>query len=550
MTQTYQAQENEHLAIVEDNEGENRRWLSPTQKYLHLLAGFVIAALAVTFCFHKLGLPSIWFDEAFSVELARQPLPRLLQLIFGPEPNMELYYLLLHFWLQLTGLFGLHQTEFIVRFPSAVCAVCSAVIVFLIGRRYIGLIGGFLAGALFVLNYLQLVYAQQTRAYALQTMLICIAMYALLNALNRETHSRRWWICYTLVTVLSVYAHLFSLLVVMGQVLALAGLLLLPNTWRQSARRQWKAMLLSFITLGILVIPLIIVSRHGSKTGWLPVPHLSDIYHLFLTVSGNDKKYFIIVVACIFVGIVLSAGSYVVQYQSRVRQTVERQSSAVKDLFAQQQLLPLIWVLLCWLIIPIIVSFIVSQGATRLFSSRYLVVIVPAVFLLVGAGVSSLKNRGVQVLLVIELIFLAYMTVPQYYRSAQVEDWNSASRWLMQHYHKQDGLVCYDNIQGCQISMEYYLHAYPSSDAHFTDDSPGAFSWEKYNFDDAPKALDTSALALYGAQHPHLFFITARLSSDAAVAHVHQTEQWLDQHFRFTDQIITPTVTIRLYTTQ
>src|SRR5689334_7979784 len=75
------------------------------------LLGLLVFGGALFFDLHNLGTPSIWFDEAFSVELARQPLPLLWHIIWGPEPNMELYYLFLHFWLGLTGLFGLHPVE-------------------------------------------------------------------------------------------------------------------------------------------------------------------------------------------------------------------------------------------------------------------------------------------------------------------------------------------------------------------------------------------------------------------------------------------------------
>ncbi|HEX6109347.1 MAG TPA: hypothetical protein VFZ02_08010 [Ktedonobacteraceae bacterium] len=56
----------------------------------------LIGAIAFGFNLYRLGSPSIWFDGAFSVELARQPLPLIWHIIWGPEPNMELYYLLLH----------------------------------------------------------------------------------------------------------------------------------------------------------------------------------------------------------------------------------------------------------------------------------------------------------------------------------------------------------------------------------------------------------------------------------------------------------------------
>jgi len=143
----------EDVSVPVNLQARSRTWSLPLLKEnAPRIVGVFIFIFAAVFCFHKLGVPSVWFDEAFSVELARQPLPLLLHLITGPEPNMELYYLMLHFWLQVTSLFGLHQTEFIVRFPSALSAACGAVIVFMLGRRFIGLVGGCLAASLLILN--------------------------------------------------------------------------------------------------------------------------------------------------------------------------------------------------------------------------------------------------------------------------------------------------------------------------------------------------------------------------------------------------------------
>ena len=112
----------------------------------------LIGAIALGFNLYRLGSPSIWFDEAFSVELARQPLPLIWHIIWGPEPNMELYYLLLHFWLGFTGFLGLHPTEFVVRFPSAICAALSSVMVFLLGRRFLGITAGIVGAGLYWLG--------------------------------------------------------------------------------------------------------------------------------------------------------------------------------------------------------------------------------------------------------------------------------------------------------------------------------------------------------------------------------------------------------------
>ena len=86
-------------------------------------------------------------------------------------------------------------------------------------------------------------------------------------------------------------------------------------------------------------------------------------------------------------------------------------------------------------------------------------------------------------------------------------------------------LVCYDNDvqQGCQISVEYYLQAYPTA-AHFTADSPGAFSWANFGPVNpeagSGAAVDPTALAQYGAKHPRIFFIVGRVPDAASAAKV------------------------------
>ncbi len=510
------------------------------------LLACVLFVAALGFDLYRLGAPSIWYDEAFSVELARLPLPLLWHIISGPEPNMELYYLFLHFWLGLTAALGLHATEFVVRLPSAVFAALSTVGVFLLGRRFIGTLAGVAGAGLYLLNDLQLVYAQQTRAYSLQLLLICIAWYALLSALT--TPSRRWWACYIVATTLAVYTHLFSVLILLAQMVMFAGLLILPSE-RQKSLRHLLEFLISLAITGVLIIPMLLVSRNGSKTGWLPIPHLSDVYHLFLTISANSKLYLLLIAACCAFGLLmvclcsLPAGRALLQRNSLVDE---------KSAQTMHNLLPIALALVCWLVVPIVASYVISYTPTRLFSSRYLVTIVPALALLIGLGIAALRWRVVQVAVTLILLLAAAHYVPLYYQSAQVEDWNTTTHWLQQRYQANDGMVCYANAQGCQISVEYYLHAYPSA-AHFSADSPGAYSWTNFGPVDPvagyEAAVDPRALAAYGVKHSRLFFIVGRVPDAPSEAKVRAAQQWLDSHYHLIDQIVTRTVTVRLYAT-
>jgi mannosyltransferase len=517
--------------------------------------GSMIFVAALCLNFYHLGVPSVWYDEAFSVELARQPLPLLWHIIFGPEPNMELYYLFLHYWLVFTALLGFHATEFIVRFPSAIFAACSALVVFALGRRFLDPLTGTLGAALYLLNGLQLTYAQQTRSYAMQLLLICIAYYALFATLDSKKHARRWWIIYVLAWTLAVYAHLFSLLILFSQFIAIIGILLLPNQWQDRMRKQFVHSSISLGSIFVLIIPMLIESLHGSKTGWLPIPHFHDIYHLFDTISNYNTKYLDAFMAFCGLGLFIILTTYVAQFFYSSQNSSSMTVFFHKTTTLYQRVVPVIWSLWCWLVIPIVVSYIVSHGSLRLFSSRYLVTVVPPLFLLVAFGVAILRLRIVQGICAILLLVFACFAVPLYYQSAQVEDWNSATHWLQAHYQPGDGLVCYDNAlsQGCQIAVEYYLDAYPNG-THFTEDSPGAFSWQQYGPAD-PKAgfdaaLDPTALSRYAQEHRRFFYIIGRVPTDEAAAHIKSTERWLGEHDHLLDQIVTTTVTVRLYATQ
>ena len=544
----------------------------------------LFCAIALSFNLYRLGDPSIWFDEAFSVELARQPLPLLWHIIFGPEPNMELYYLFLHYWLLLTHTFGFNPTEVVVRLPSAIFAALSTGVVFLLGRRFLNVTAAVVGTSLYLLNDLQLTYAQQTRGYSLQLLLLCLSWYAIFAALTttsgrdrfttsvgrrREswkegTHGRgepvpiylsMWWLCYIISTTLAVYTQLFSAFVLLAQVCTIGILFLLPNQWRTHIRQRIVAYCLSLLVIVILNIPMILVSRAGAKTDWLPTPHLPDLFNLFVVISGYNTPYSQAIIIC-SVLIILLISTASILHSHILRQKIdilpEKMHIYIK---ATASWLPLLIALLCWLAVPTIVSYEISYTSLHLFSPRYLVVIVPPLCLLIGMTVAMLRVRAIQLVIALILLALALSAVPMYYQSAQVEDWNSATHWLIQHYQSGDGIVCYDNAveQGCQIAVQYYLDAYPSA-AHFDQNSPGAFSWQKYGPQNATEgynaAINPAILALYGAQHPRLFFVTGRIPTNADAARALVAQHWLDTHYHLLAQITTRTVNVRLYATR
>jgi len=517
----------------------------------------VIGCAALCFNLYRLSMPSIWFDEALSIERARQPLGVLWKIIFTTQPNMAFYYLVLHFWLQGTQLLGLLPDEVVVRLPSTIFAVLSAIVLYLTGRRFLGRMAGVVSTGLYIINALQLTYAQETRSYSLQLLLTCLTWYALFAALSAHKRRWGWWICYCLATALAVYTHIFSILILSAHVITYGCLLILPNYWYKQTRRECIIFIASLTCIVILLIPLIIVSRQGAKTGWLPVPRLKDIESLFIALAGNNRAFLLflaLVYACGIFVVVRACKRWVVKQgkdQSPAQTLLVPQNKSQEETLLPQ-IMPALIGLLCWWLVPLVASYIISQGATRLFSTRYLVAIVPPLLLFAGGCVEVVPWRRIRFVLAAALLVAACFSVPYYYRSAQVENWKEVTFWLQHHARGDDGMVCYDNAQGCQLCIEYYLRAYPDG-ISFPADAPGAFPWVNYDLTnqtgDTEAAVDPAALARYGAHHTHLFFIVGRLSGNDHVARARSAQSWLDSHYAFEDQIVTRTVTIRLYST-
>ena len=130
-----------------------------------------------------LGTPSLWLDEAFSHLFATLPLPLAWEAMLVDAVHPPLYYLLLRPWLALAG-----ESEFALRFPSAVAGVLTVALLYRVGRVWLGERAAFWAALLLALNPFHLWYSQEARMYALLALLSLAVLWAFVRALPR----RRW----------------------------------------------------------------------------------------------------------------------------------------------------------------------------------------------------------------------------------------------------------------------------------------------------------------------------------------------------------------------
>src|SRR4051812_25962658 len=86
----------------------------------HQIALVSILLLAAALRIWGIDRQSLWFDEAATVHIIRQPLPRMFDLIKSDERTPPLHYVVLHVWIKLFG-----DSEFSLRLPSAIAGVAA-----------------------------------------------------------------------------------------------------------------------------------------------------------------------------------------------------------------------------------------------------------------------------------------------------------------------------------------------------------------------------------------------------------------------------------------
>ena len=131
----------------------------------------LILAVAAALRTITLGSKGLWLDEAYSVHLAGQRLGGLISQL-SLESTPPLYYLSLHFWMNIFG-----TGEAAVRALSLVFSLGTIAVLYALGRKFFGRAAGVAAAVLAAVAPLQVYYAQETRMYSLLALLAAGLLY-------------------------------------------------------------------------------------------------------------------------------------------------------------------------------------------------------------------------------------------------------------------------------------------------------------------------------------------------------------------------------------
>ena len=329
------------------------------ETYWWVIIGIAVIATYVSIMWLASG-QNIWFDEGYSILLAKKSIHDLLALT-AVDAHPPFYYLLLKGW---GGIFG--WSEFALRSLSAIIAAGSVGIMVVLVRKIFTLKVGLMTIPFIMLAPFFLRYGYEIRMYALVGLIVTSATLVLVKAV--ETNRRKYWIIYALLVTLGMYTLYMSAVVWLAH---LVWLIVMAVKQKQPLIKQpWVKAYAAAVILFVPYMPTFIHQlTHSALPGIgnvLTIDGLSGVLGLMMTYIPSWQIGGILSLALL---LIVGLGIYLTIHILRKLQLTDRRW---------------LYLMLACFFIPLMFYTAVSLLPKPFFIPRYLAHIVLFFYVLIG----------------------------------------------------------------------------------------------------------------------------------------------------------------------
>jgi len=397
--------------------------------WAHWLTLVLLAVGTTTLRFLHLVSKPYWFDECFSVEVARIGWRDFLRLLWWREANMSLYYVLLRMWLH----FG--KSESFIRSLSVVIAVATLPAIYWLARLLYDRRVALIAAALFSFNAYSVRYAQEARSYALFLLLATLSS-GFLIAFLREPVQRNW-LGYVFFSTLAVYAHFYALLLIVVHWIALRWLVTDESgtVVRMQFRRAW-------MVISVAVLPLLVfVAKTGAgPIRWIQRPGIRDVREFYEHLAGGGNWFLLAICGVAGIAAVVPA------WKKLLTRDQDWETWRLRFL-------------LIWLFFPVALTVLLSF-ARPVFLGRYMIFCLPALLILVAAGLAPVRpswllGAGLAGILLLSLQGISFVYGHDY--DGEGDASGAASNFILERSEPGDGIAFH--IAGTRVAYEFFRSA-------------------------------------------------------------------------------------------
>lgn len=421
-----------------------------------LLIALVFGLIATALSAIGSWIPSLWGDEAASLLSAERPLPSLFRMLMHVDAVHGLYYLGLHFWVDIAG-----TSAFALRFPSAIAIGITVGSLTLLagrgGRTSLAITTGVVASLLPRLTY----EGEEARSYpftAANATLLTL-LFVWLVAGEGRTASRRtrvwFWVVYAVGMSFSSYLFFYFV------TLLLAHLVMLACT--RTPRGTWRTWLICAASICVSLAPLALVAFfERSQIAYLgntPLAALGLLYSIWFSTRT------VAVVAWALIAAALARG-LIRWWRGRNNRPAEPQLSTTLTGAS-------------WLFVPTGVLLIMNM-VFPLYTQRYSTFAAPAAALLIAEGVlviGAWVHRVTKIPAIIAgaacVLVFAAVAIPTYVDqrgpySKNDSDWAEVSAAMSRVARPGDAVV-FDEGARTSRNPRLAMRTYPSGFAHVRD---------------------------------------------------------------------------------
>jgi mannosyltransferase len=165
-------------------------------KFIVLL--ILIVLLGTGLRFYNLSEEALWTDEMVTLHTLRQDgFGDVIWKVAETELTPPGHFIMMWKWIDIFG-----ESEFSLRFLSALFDILAIILVYLIGSRFNRRVG-IISALFFATTMLQVLYAQEARMYSLFGLLVLLSTYLLI----RYAENRKFLWLYIVTMALSLYVN-------------------------------------------------------------------------------------------------------------------------------------------------------------------------------------------------------------------------------------------------------------------------------------------------------------------------------------------------------
>lgn len=398
---------------------------------------------------YRIAALPLWLDEAFTYYASSLPTTDLAS--FNADLHPPVFYL----FEKAVLLFG--NTEFILRIGPAIFGTASIFVIYLIGRQFVGPLGGLVSAALLATSSTHIEYSQEARDYTLLFLALAVASYGLIGYLSGriavassvgrngksaslEDEPRlgtKWLVIYSFGSLVALYTHNISI-----YYLLFFNLITLICFW--------PLRLIGYVSLGhwtmwnvllcLIWVPwLLSIIGRVDAFGWLSQYSGSEAFSTLVSAQsfGHLKGLKVPLNSLVFVGALFGA---VTAYRARQRVLA-------------------VYIVVMMALAPLCIWL--SGYIKPVFMTRTILFTGVASCLGIGILAAELGRRRIALSIVTVILLLNCVSVFLYHKNHKKQDWRGLTEHIETASIKGDAVIlCADYMY---MPYRYYHVGEPSS---------------------------------------------------------------------------------------